>query len=209
VTPQELADRRAFDLRVLSDMRCATFDFEAYRTRADLMARRSQVTDKAAGAIVTKYRWIFRIRTHVSADRFADVTEIGVNTDVSDYPRKPPGTEILSSHVPWSPHFMKNAPVCIGPEIWGSRDGYIVLGELAVHLAHLLNWDEVGRGPGYSGWNGAAIAHHKKAYGGRPINPRIAYPTLPAWLAGDQPAAPTFQLVNPNRRPDPGFQVHR
>jgi hypothetical protein len=209
VNPQELADRRAFDLRVLSDMRCATFAFEAYRTRADLMARRSQVTDPAAGATVTKYRWIFRIRTHVSQDKFADVTEIGVNTDVSDYPRKPPGTEILSSHVPWSPHFMKNAPVCIGPEIWGPRDGYIALGELAVHLAHLLNWDEVGRGPGYSGWNAAAIAHHQKAYGGRPINPKITYPTLPAWLAGDQPIAPTFQVVNPNRRPDPGFQVRK
>ena len=125
---QELDDRRAFDLRVLSDMRCPTFDFEAYRTKADLAARRLKVTDREAGATVTKYRWIFRIRTHVSKDKFADVTEIGVNTDVADYPRKPPGTEILSSHVPWSPHFMKNAPVCIGPEIWGPRDGYIALG---------------------------------------------------------------------------------
>ncbi len=205
---QELADRRAFDLRVLTDMRCPTFDFEAYRTRADLEARRSRVTNPADGATVTKYRWIFRIPTHISRDQFAPVTEIGVNTDVTDYPRKPPGTDILSSHVPWSPHFMKNAPVCVGNEIWGPRAGYIVLGELAIHIAHLLNWDEVGRGPGYSGWNGEAIAHHKSFYRGRPINPNTIYPVLPGWLAGDQPATPTFQVVNGGQGPNPGFRVH-
>ena len=206
---QELADRRAFDLRVLNDMRCPTFDFEAYRTKADLTARRSRVTDPQAGATVTKYRWVFRIRTHISKDKFAPVTEIGVNTDVADYPRKPPGTEILSSHVPWSPHFMKNAPVCIGDEIWGPRQGYIALGELAIHIAHLLNWDEVGRGPGYVGWNAAAIAHHKKFYQGRPIDPSVTYPVLPAWLAGNQQSGQSFQIINPGRRQDPGFQVHR
>lgn len=206
---RELADRRAFDLRVLSDMRCETFDFEAYRTRPDLTARRSKVTDPAAGADVTHYRWIFRIPTPVSKDRFAPVTEIGVNTDVTDYPRNPPGTEILSSHVPWSPHFKNNAPVCIGPEIWGPRDGHIVLGELAVHIAHLLNWDEVGRGPGYVGWNAAAIEHHKKFYGGRPIDPNIRYPVLPAWLFGEEEPVPTFEIVDPGRREEPGFRVHQ
>ena len=32
---EQLAKRRAFDLRVLTDMRCETFDFAAYRTGAD------------------------------------------------------------------------------------------------------------------------------------------------------------------------------
>lgn len=207
---QELAERRTFDLRVLSDMRCATFDFEAYRTKADLEARRSRITDREAGAAVTKYRWIFRIPTHISKDKLAQVTEIGVNTDVSDYPFKEPHTQILSSHVPWSPHFLQNAPICLGDEFWEPRQGYITLGELAIHIAHLLNWDEVGRGPTYTGWNPAAIDHHKKAYNGRPINPDVAYPVLPGWLAGDQPPPPpAFQVMDGHRRPGPGFQAHR
>src|ERR1700677_221375 len=102
---QEIADRRVFDLRVLSDMRCEAFDFEAYRTATDLERRQSRVADPGAGQDVTRYRWIFRVRTHVSRNKFEPVTEIGVNTDVADYPRKPPLTWILSSHVPWSPHF--------------------------------------------------------------------------------------------------------
>jgi hypothetical protein len=206
---RELADRRAFDLRVLSDMRCKTFDFEAYRTMADLERRRSQVSDPAAGSTVTRYRWIFKIRTHTSKTEFAPQTEIGVNTDVTDYPRKPPATWILSGHAPWSPHFMKNAPVCIGPELWAPTGGYITLGELAINIAHLLNWDEKGRGPGYVGWNGDAVQHHKKFYGGRPIDPDLRYPVLPAWLAGEQTAEPSFQIVGRGGRADPGFRVSR
>lgn len=203
---QELAERRVFDLRVLSDMRCATFDFEAYRSMSDLEHRRSPVTDPAAGATVTKYRWIFRIKTHISRTRFAPLTEIGVNTDVADYPRKPPGTWIASSHVPWSPHFMKNAPVCIGPELWAPTGGYITLGDLAINIAHLLNWDEKGRGPGYVGWNGDAVAYHQAAYKGRPLDPGLSYPVLPGWLSGDPVSPPSFQVV---RQAEPGFRIQR
>lgn len=208
VNQQELAERRIFDLRVLSDMRCATFDFEAYRTMADLEHRRNAVTDSTRGASVTRYRWIFRIRTHISQNQFAPITEIGVNADVKDYPRVPPQTWILSSHVPWSPHFRRNAPVCIGPELWAPSGGHITLGELAINIAHLLNWDEKGRGRGYVGWNGQAIEHHKRAYGGNPIDPNVRYPVLPGWLAGDQPAEPAFRIVSSGTPADPVFRVH-
>jgi len=206
---KELAERRKFDLRVLSDMRCATFDFEAYRTLSDLGHRRSQVTDPAAGADVTKYRWIFRVRTHVSRTTFEPQTEIGVNTDVPDYPRQPPGTFILSNHVPWSPHFMKNAPVCIGPELWAPTGGYITLGELAINIAHLLNWDEAGRGPGYDGYNREAIEYHQKAYGGQPLDPELSYPVLPGWLTGEPENKPSFQIIDHSKRAEPGFRIHR
>jgi hypothetical protein len=208
VNPRELASRRIFDLRVLTDMRSPVFDFEAYRTMPDLERRRSAITSPDAGAVVTKYRWIFRIRTHTARNQFASQTEIGVNTEVGDYPRQPPGTWILSEHVPWSPHFMRGAPVCIGPELW-PHDGHITLGELAIHIAHLLNWDEAGRGPGYVGYNGEAIEHHKRCYGGHPIDPDLRYPILPAWLAGEQPAEPAFRIIGSGNIPTPGFRVHR
>lgn len=208
MNPRELADRRAFDFRVLNDMRCATFDFEGYRTMADLEQRRSIVTEPTAGAAVTKYRWIFRIRTHISRDQFAAQTDIGVNTDVGDYPLQPPGTWILSSHVPWSPHFMRGAPVCIGPELWTPTGGHITLGELAIHIAHLLNWDETGR-PGYAGWSPEAVEYHKRAYKGRPLDPGLPYPTLPAWLMGEPVAQQSFQIVDRGDQAGHGFRVHR
>lgn len=206
---RELADRRAFDLRVLSDMRCGTFDFEAYRSSSDLETRRHRVKDREAGADVAYYRWIFHIRTHIERTKFANVTEIGVNTDSTDYPRIAPAVWVLSKDVPWSPHFMKNTPVCIGSEIWGSRGGYITLGELVIHVARMLNWDESGRGPDYSGYNRDAARHHAKAYNGKPINPKVRYPVLPAWLSGAGPSQPGFQVVSPGQRPDPGFRAHR
>jgi len=193
----ELAERRAFDLRVLSEMRCPAFDFEAYRTTADLEKRQRIVTDPEGGATVSKYRWIFNIKTHIDRTRFAATTEIGVNTDVVDYPINPPLTWIISDHVPWSPHFLRGAPVCIGDELWEPTGGHITLGELAIHIAHLLNWDEKGRGEGYEGWNGEAIEYHKQAYRGRPINPGLGYPALPSWLTGEPDPQPSFEILDP------------
>jgi hypothetical protein len=208
VNQRELTERRAFDFRVLNDMRCSTFDFEAYRTMSDLERRRRQVTDPADGGAVSKYRWNFKIRTHTSRDSFAPETEIGVNTEVADYPRVPPSTWILSSHVPWSPHFMQGAPVCIGGELWAPTGGHITLGELAINIAHLLNWDEKGRGAGYVGWNGAAIAHHKQAYKGRPIDPDVRYPILPTWLSGGPQEAPIFKILSEDQTSGPIFRIH-
>lgn len=207
LTGQSLAERQEFDLRVLDGMRCETFDFEGYRTIADLQARRRASNGPGAGAGVTRYRWTFRIPTHVSRGKLVPVTEIGVSTDVADYPRMPPQTWIISDHVPWSPHFRKGAPVCIGDELWKPTGGHITLGELAINVAHLLNWDEKGRGPGYVGWNGAAIDYHQSHYGGRPINPGLRYPVLPEWLSGDQPATAGFEVRDRTRRAEPGFQV--
>lgn len=201
----DLAERRRFDYRVLSAMRCPVFDFAAYRNGSDLQRRRNPITSEGEAGGASKYCFVLRVRTHISATAFADVTEIGVDTDVIDYPRKPPQTSIISDHVPWSPHFIKNGPVCLGDELW-PKDGHITLGHLAIHLARLLNWDEKGRGSGYRGWNGKAIEHHKRVYGGRPINPALIYPVLPAWLYGGLEPEMSFEIVDAVP-PDPGFEI--
>jgi hypothetical protein len=205
----ELAERRIFEFRVLNEMRCATFDFEAYRTMPDLRQRKRAALNLADSSAVSKYRWIFRVPTHISRTQLTSQTEIGVNTDVIDYPRKPPSTWILSDHVPWSPHFLRGAPVCVGDELWAPASSHITLGELAIHIAHLLNWDEKVGGPGYAGWNGDAIAHHQRMYGGRPVNPDLKYPTLPAWLSGRADATPFFRILGRDQPPGSGFRIHR
>lgn len=203
----DLAERRRFDYRVLSSMRGPVFDFTAYRSGSDLQNRRNPVTDEKAADGASKYAFVLAVRTHVSATAFADVTEIGVDTDVVDYPRKPPNTWVMSPHMPWSPHFRKGSPVCLGEELW-PKDGHITLGHLVLHLARLLNWDEKGRGGGYVGWNPEAIAHHQRAYGGRPINPALIYPALPAWLYGGSVPSQgmSFEITDPGDA-GMGFQI--
>ena len=174
-----LAERRASDLRLLSGMRCAVFDCDAYLTTADLRLRRPAVTDPADGPMVTAYRWIFRIPTPISASQLMPVTEVGVDTGVPGYPSSPPLAWLLSVLVPWSPHFMRHAPVRACQQRWAEA-GDIALGQFAIAIAHLLNWDDAGLCAGYLGWNTAAVLHRRSAYGNGPVNPAITYPALPA-----------------------------
>jgi hypothetical protein len=198
VNPAELRQRRQFDFQVLDAMRCDTFDFHAYASTPDLDHRRWEIVDAAKAGDASKYRFIMKVPTLIGAGRLSPETEIGVDVDVADYPIKEPNTWIISKKVPWSPHFRRGSPVCIGDEFWNKRRGHVTLGHLAIHLARLLNWDEKGRGPGYAGWNGAAIEYHQSRYKGQPLNPTIIYPILPPWLAGGMPDPP-----------DPPFRVVR
>jgi hypothetical protein len=187
--------RRTLDFRILQDMGCQIFQAEAYKSDADRRTRVNRVVDEEGAINVSKYRFIYRLPTMVDKDVFERVTEIGIDTDVPDYPIQEPGTSILSSHTPWSPHFKSGLPVCIGGEFWAPKRGHVTLGHLAIHLAHLLNWDEKGRGAGYVGWNAAAVAHHRDKYRGAPLNAEIDYPTLPPWLYGATPKRMEFSFL--------------
>lgn len=196
----DLASRRQFDFSVLTDMRCGVFDFTAYATVADLTMRRRAITRVDDATRASKYHFVLRIPTLIGPGRFAAETEIGVSTDVVDYPINEPNTWIVSKDAPWSPHFRGGLPVCIGREAWRDHAGHVTLGHLVLHLVRLLNWDEKGRGPGYVGWNGAAIEYHRKHHGGRPLNPSISYPALPGWLAGNgRPAQHDFEIISHER----------
>lgn len=202
----DLAERRSFDFRVVTAMAGPTFACEAYRDGDDLEARRRPISDPALGAEATAYRFIYDVPTLIGPGRFSARTEIGVGTAVADYPRAEPRTWIISKDVPWSPHFKRGAPVCIGAEFWRARRGHVSLGELVVHLARLLNWDEKGRGGGYVGWNGEAIAYHRRTYGSAALNPDLVYPTLPSWIYGTQGPALEFSVLGASAgAPQPGL----
>jgi hypothetical protein len=206
VKPADILQRRRFDFEVLADMQCTTFSSEGYASTADLEARRRPITSADASARCSKYRLAFRIPTLIAPGRFTPVTEIGLDTDVADYPRTPPNSWILTV-TPWSPHFLTNAPVCIGDEMWKHQRGHVTLGHLVMHIARMLNWDEKGRGGGYTGWNGEAIEWHRANYGDRPLDADIIYPKLPLWLnAADEPAASPaasgFQIISQTAIPN-------
>ena len=208
--PQELIERRAFEFDVVTDMPSDCFEFEAYRNTQDLLRRQRRVTDQSRGGDVSTYVFILRVPTLSGPGSFASETVISVDTNVTDYPDHEPRTSVLSDPIPWSPHFLKGAPVCIGPEYWRPRSGHVTLGHLAIHLCRLLNWDEKGRGPGYSGWNRAAIEYHRQHYGNASLNADLVYPILPAWVSGRDDGDDSFEVKTPGSDappPDDGFKV--
>jgi hypothetical protein len=200
--PRELAERRRFDFRVVSEMRNSVFDFQAYRTPSDLERDRSRITRVEDATAASKYKMTLRIPTLIGPGKLCRETLFGVDLDVADYPMTEPGTWVISKPIPWSPHFREGSPICIGHEFWLGRKGHVTLGDLVEHIARMLNWDEKGRGPGYRGFNGDAIDYHKEHYHGRALDSQITYPTPPAWLFGmrGEPAA-AFEIVH-HQRPD-------
>ncbi|MFI0425064.1 hypothetical protein [Spongiactinospora sp. 9N601] len=178
-------------------MRGPMFDFGAYRGRGDLEAERNEIISVDNSGWASKYVMRLRIPTLVGPGTFRDETVFGVDLDRADYPLAEPVTWLISEPIPWSPHFQRSSPICIGSEFWLARKGHVTLGELIIHVAMMLNWDEKGRGPGYVGWNEEAIKYHADHYHGRALNPDLVYPALPGWLYGDTPdPGPDFEIVD-------------
>lgn len=180
------AERLEFDHRIITAMSASSdlLSFQAFATISDLRAGKID-HGNAPGA----YKVTFNIPTLIGEGgkdgkgQFAQETSMAIDLRTVGYPIQPPNVTVLSE-IPYSPHFRQNSPVCIGPEAWAQRAGHVTLGHLIVHLSKLLNWDEEMRGGGYQGWNGAAIAFHKRVYGERPLNEAIVYPALPSFLTG-------------------------
>jgi hypothetical protein len=194
LTPQELRSRLSLDFRVCQHMFRTSniLAGEAYQHTSDLERGRNAIITPDRGHLARKYVVDFHVRTLIGRGRYADVTTIGFDLDVRNYPYEAPATWIISSPVPYSPHFKNRAPVCIG-EIWERANGYMLLGQLLVHIAKLLNWDERMRS-NYTGWNPDAIEHHRLVHRGRPITEGLQYPMLPPDLHNpNTPAAPASE----------------
>ncbi len=194
LSPDMLKKRLWFDYRVCQQMFGPIFSGEAYHSTWDLERRKHPITSPDEGHLTKKYRIDFHMKTLIGSGQVTELTTIGFDLDVANYPYDEPVTWLISAHIPYSPHFKRGSPVCIG-EIWQRGQGHMLLGQLFVHIARLLNWDETVRGGGYQGWNGEAIAYHKRVYHGRSITPGLQYPMLPTDLAYgiDTNLAPVFE----------------
>lgn len=205
LSPQQRTQRYAFDFQVVQAMNDGganekgegVFHAEAYRSMADLEARRNPIIAVAEATQATKYRVDFRVPTLAGRNQsLQPVTTIGFDLAAGNYPYNPPSSWIIGA-VPYSPHFRKGAPVCDG-ELWREAKGKMLFGQFLVYVAQLLNWDEKQRGGGYVGWNGDAIALHREKYGDRSISPGIRYPSLPSHLThGVDPRAGLFGTAAP------------
>jgi len=208
LTPDELKSRLRLDFQVFQRMQGAILRGEAYQTTTDLNSRRSPITSVEQGHLATKYRVDFHIKTLIGKGKFSDLTSIGFDLDVGNYPTAEPATWVITKPVPYSPHFKEGYPVCLG-ETWQRGNGRLLLGHILIHIAKLLNWDEIAREGGYQGWNGEAIAYHQHTYKGRPLTENIAYPMIPPEFFGIEPgtgqpaqgAKPAFTPLGPTTQP--------
>ena len=190
LSPQQLASRLRLDHQVVAAMNQVVFDATAYSSRLALAAGHDPIgPDRSAEA--TAYRVEFTVPTLIGPGQLAPTTTVGVDLNVRDYPYAEPSIFLIGDQVPYSPHFKAGMPVCIG-EIWTEARGNLLLGQLLVHIARLLNWDETIRGGGYEGWNGEAIAYHRAHYGSRPLNPELRYPTVPVAITHGVSPQPLF-----------------
>jgi hypothetical protein len=182
LSDEDLASRREYDWRIVSRMSGqAGCTFTAHRTAQDAEHGRQPVESQSDARRALHYRAEYRIRTLIGPGEYSSLTIARIDASDRNYPFAAPSAwivETAESHTPWSPHFRKGVPFCSG-SVW-RPDGTTLLAHYLIHLARLLNWDEVLRN-GYGGYNSDAVDWWRKHYS-RPLNPEQRYPPLPADL---------------------------
>ena len=190
----DLHSRLLLDYRVVTRMSGTLMRVVAYRNVDDLRKRRNPIISEGDGHLATHYLVDYYIKTLVGRGVYSDHTTVHVDVLANNnYPFREPACWVVESKMPWSPHFVKGRPICLG-ELWNLSQGAMLLGQLLVHIAKLLNFDEESRGPGYVGYNGEAIDYWKNVLDYQPITKDLPYPQLPLHLLYAAPAAPERKM---------------
>ena len=180
LTADELRSRLSFDYQTVMLMNCPLMEVEAYRNLDDLKAQRNKITSPEEGHLAVHYRVKYNLKTLVGPGRYSNSTTVRFDLFAdNNYPESEPPCFVIDSQVPWSPHFYQEYAVCTGP-LWTEADGNILLGELMVHVAKLLNFDEPISDdddvePGYQP---EAAKYWVKELSRKPIA-KLVYPQLP------------------------------
>jgi hypothetical protein len=200
LTSEQLRTRYAHDFDVVSELNGPVIAVAAFESSRDLQHGRSPIVSSDRAHLARRYRIDYHVPTLIGPGRWQSTTSIGFDLSVDNYPFHEPANWVISRHVPFSPHFREGAPVCTG-ELWEQGRGHLLLAHLVLHVARLLNWDEVARGGGYRGWNGEAIRYHREHFGTRPLNPDLRLPTPPPHLTHEGPSE--HLLFSPGRPAGP------
>lgn len=176
--PADRASRREFDWRVVGKMSGGQYRFTAHRTAQDAASGHHPILGAQDARYAVHYRAVYALRTLVGPGQYSPQTIVRVDASDPGYPyAEPTGwvVEDAGSRLPYSPHFARGVPICNGT-VW-RRDGRVLMGHYLIHIAHLLNWDEI-LPPNYGGYNSAAIRWWRENIN-RPLDPDLIYPALP------------------------------
>lgn len=176
----DLQSRLRLDYQVVMHMRSPLMIIEAYRSADDLDLRRNLIVSLEEGQLATYYRVDYQIKTLIGPGRYSNKTTVRFDLFAdNNYPISQPSCFVIDSDMPWSPHFYQDQPICIG-DIWADAEGSMLLGELMVHVAKLLNFDEPEyEDPDYTGYSPEAVDYWVSELGRQPVTRNLRYPVLP------------------------------
>lgn len=182
LSPQELRTRLAFDFKVIRGLKSPVLGpVRGFATAED--ARRGKDATDADGEAGRATIYVAEFRFPILIGPGPTTPRATCRIDLlagGHYPFSAPAATIISRPLPWSPHVLPAVgSVCLG-DSWAQARGRMLAAQLVVHVMHILNCDEPDRGPFYVGWNGDAIRYWRTTLDGKPLNPDIQYPALPA-----------------------------
>lgn len=208
----DLRSRLKLDYQVVMLMRSPLIIIEAYRNVDDLRARRDPVVSEAEGHLATHYRVDYNIKTLIGQGRYSNKTTVHFDLFANiDYPFEEPGCFVIDSPMPWSPHFYIGHTICLGP-LWEQAEGNLLLGQLLVHVAKLLNFDEPEYAEAnYGGYNPDAVEYWEKVLERQPITKNLRYPPLPDLVTAppppDEPTVKAFIKKKIIGTPTPAIRI--
>jgi hypothetical protein len=180
LTPEELETRLKMDYQVVVKMRSPLMTITAYRNADDLDKRRNPIVSEDEGHLATHYLVDYYIRTLVGPDEYSDKTSVKFDLLANgNYPYTLPGCYVISNRMPWTPHFRRGVAICTDHNMWEDAKGRKLLGDWVVHVAKLLNFDEIPRGENYGGLNPDAAHYWREKLNKQPLTPNLQYPPLP------------------------------
>jgi hypothetical protein len=180
-TPAQLNQRLRLDeaTMALVNVDPAPVHVTAHRTAADAWAGSNAIEPGTTEAPPEHYRVVYDFPTLRAKDRYHRPTIVHfdlLGNGADGYPFKEPICRVIGEVVPWTPHFHRTFPICIGSG-WRA-DGKTPAVDLLVHIQKLLNFDEPEPAPGYDGWNAEAIRWWTREQGCRPLDPNLRYPVI-------------------------------
>jgi hypothetical protein len=203
----DLQSRLKYDYQTVMMMYSPLMEVQAYRNLDDLLARRDPVTSVAEAGSAKHYRVLYKIRTLVGRGRYSEQTIVRFDLDANNnYPLSEPACWVIESELPWTPHFREHTWICIGP-IWKRAGGNILLGELIVHVAKLLNFDEPPyEDPEYGGWNPEAVEYWETKLHRQPLTANLVYPKIPRKVQSqpNEQQSPANAMVSFRQTEEPG-----
>jgi hypothetical protein len=186
LTLQQRQHRLLFDYRVAMEMRTPFVNVTAYRDADDLKQRRNPIVAEQDAHLASQYLVDYFMKALIGPDKYSDKTSVKFDLLAGgNYPYTQPSCFVESAQMPWTPHFSRNRPICTDEEIWLAAKGRLLLGHWLVHVAKLLNFDEIPRTENYGGYNPDAAAYWRTKLNGQPLTPDFPYPVLPPWISSE------------------------
>ncbi len=179
MTPHELRTRLALDARVIARLRSPHLGAITGFVSPTQLERREAASDaELAGGRAIFWTVEYRFPMLAGPGRpLPSATAVFNLLAGGNYPYTPPAATFVSRPLPWCGHVSPGSgSVCLGAG-WARARGQITLAHLVVHVLRLANFDEPATDDGN---DVQALRHGRDVLHGRPLNPELVYPALPA-----------------------------